>query len=140
MTSPVLKNFGHIKESGVLILTKEDSEVKHKRNAKLAGLTFAAVFSLGVASMYLDQEVDKEKSIRKLGKTFPELPYSKCVELEEKNSVVYKGKRYTTADTLTDADKKMIDKWQTKVIQDRRDPEDNFDPYPYTGMAWGGPY
>lgn len=140
MTSPIKGNFGHIRESGVLLLTKEDSNLKHKRNAKLAGLTFAAVFSMGAACMFLEEEVDREKEIRSLGRKFPMLPYSKCVEMEKKCVVDYKGHRYAAASFHTQEQKDRIEEQWTKVVQDNRDPEEVFDPYPHNSMAWGGGY
>jgi hypothetical protein len=96
MSSPVKGNFGHIRESGVLLLTQEDSTVKHQRNAILAGYSALALFTLGIGCKPLGIEADKESGIRTLNRVFyKELPYSKCVELIDKSTVVYQNKVYT---------------------------------------------
>lgn len=94
MSSPVYGNFGHVRESGVLLLTKEDSEVKHKRNIILATASIGSVFLVGIPALV--RETEKERRIRDIGRQYPNLPYSACVNLEKYGSIVFKGTTYET--------------------------------------------
>jgi len=95
MTSPVRGNFGHIREPGVLLLTKEDSKMKHERNSILAGKSFAALFTLGLASSVLVKESILEKEIRAINiKHYPNLPYAMCVLLRDASDIQYNGVEY----------------------------------------------
>jgi len=90
MTAPVKSNFGHIKESGVLLLTKEDSDAKHARNVLLTTTAVSTLFTLGIGALWVVSESEREIRIRDLNrKHFKELPYSKCVQLEKYGSVVF---------------------------------------------------
>lgn len=133
MTSPVKGNFGHIRESGVLLLTKEDSDEKHKRNAKLAGLSFASVFTLGFGVAYLAPEVEREQDIRNLGRRYPELPYSKCVELEKSSVIIYKGHQYSACPSLTPQERDRIDEQLLHSITRDQPKVKNSYPYQPTG-------
>lgn len=94
MSSPVYGNFGHARESGVLLLTKEDSSVKHKRNVMIATATIGSVFLVGIPALI--EETEKERRIRDIGRQYANLPYSICVNLEKYGTVVYKNVTYHT--------------------------------------------
>lgn len=80
MSSAVDRNFGHIRESGVLLQTKKDSVTKHQRNLILAISVIAALLLVGLPRLI--DEILKEKRIRELGKDNPGLTYHMCVNLE----------------------------------------------------------
>jgi len=83
MTS-VSGNFGHTRESGVLLLTKEDSDAKHGRNTLLATTAISTLFTLGISSLWVCSEAEREVRIRDVNrKFFKELPYSHCVRMEK---------------------------------------------------------
>lgn len=92
MSSPVHGNFGHVRESGVLLLTKEDSDLKHQRNIILATASVGALFFVGIPS--LAHEAEKERRIRDIGRQYPNLPYSMCVNLEQYGTIIYKDVTY----------------------------------------------
>ena len=103
MTSPVRGNFGHIREPGVLLLTKEDSKIKHQRNAILAGKSFLALFSVGVLSGCLSVEGKFEHEVREINrKHYPNLPYAMCVLLRNSERVEYEGVQYESPYRLQD--------------------------------------
>ena len=106
-------NFGHIKEPGVLLLTKEDSDLKHKRNALLAGASLTAFFTLGLASPWIIIEGVHEDSIRRINKVYyPDMPYSTCVKLYKVGYVAFNGKniRCPIAIELDEAEKRQKQK------------------------------
>jgi hypothetical protein len=92
MSSPVHGNFGHIRESGVLLLTKEDSDLKHQRNIILATASVGAFFFVGIPALI--RETEKEYRIRDIGRHYPNLSYSMCVNLEQYGEIIYKGLVY----------------------------------------------
>lgn len=94
MSGPVHGNFGHIRESGVLLLTKEDSDLKHQRNIILATASFGAFFFVGIPTLMSESE--KERRIREIGRQYTNLPYSVCVNLEQYGTVMYKNINYTS--------------------------------------------
>lgn len=94
MSSPVYGNFGHVRESGVLLLTKEDSATKHKRNIVLAISSISSIFLVGIPSLI--NETTKEKRIRDIGRQHCNLPYGMCVNLEQYGTIVYKDVTYTS--------------------------------------------
>lgn len=95
MSSPVKGNFGHIREAGVLLLTKEDSKEKHRRNGILTGYSFLALFTLGIGSEPIAVHAKLEKQIRHINiDYYPNLPYAMCVQLRDCESLVYNGLMY----------------------------------------------
>jgi len=90
-----LHNFGHVKEKGVVLLTERDSYFKHKRNIILAICVIATLIFFPVGLPFLGYHANKEFLIRWLNKYEGcELPYSKCVELEDIGWLFYKGVYY----------------------------------------------
>ncbi len=119
MTSPVKGNFGHHKEKGVLLLTREDSNIKHQRNTLLAGYSMLALFTLGIGAVPIAQEADRESEIRCINVNhYPNLPYSKCVALRKVEKVVYNNQIFYNpyyADDLKEKEK------QERLEQEERD-------------------
>ncbi len=98
MSSPVHGNFGHVRESGVLLLTKEDSDLKHQRNIILATASVGAIFFVGIPALM--HETEKERRIRDIGRQYQNLPYSICVNLEQYGTIVYKNITYVSQTRL----------------------------------------
>lgn len=125
MTSPVKGNFGHIRESGVLLLTEEDSDIKHKRNLVITGASFFTLFTLGLGTLALKYEAKRERQIRHINKdVYPKLPYHACVLLRNHEAVIYNGVRYENpfhADDMRKLEKRLYDEAHPEEVQARQD-------------------
>lgn len=98
MSGPIHGNFGHIRESGVLLLTKEDSDLKHQRNIILATASVGALFFIGIPALI--RETEKERRIRDIGRQYQNLPYSVCVNLEQYGTTFYRNVEYASQTRL----------------------------------------
>ena len=87
-------------------MTKEDSDMKHKRNGILTGYSFLALFTLGVGSIAIKKESKRERQIRHLNKDlYPNLPYHACVLLRDHEWVIYNGVKYNNPHYARDVKK-----------------------------------
>ena len=141
-------NFGHAKENGVLLLTSEDSNVKHQRNALLATTAISTIFTLGISSLWVCAEAEREVRIRDINrKFFKELPYSHCVRLEKYGETVYNDLFYSLCykgdvvhykkqsdplrlTALKQAQQQAIEKRERKAAE--RAEKESREPYEYT--------
>lgn len=137
MTSPIKGNFGHIREPGVLLLTKKDSDEKHKRNATLAGWSFLALFTVGIGSEPIAKEAKRERQIRHINKdVYPSLPYHACVLLRNHEAVIYNGIRYNNpyhADDMRKAEIRAYNDSHPEEVEFAEYKRRKEIPYQYTG-------
>lgn len=88
-------NFGHIKESNVLIESHLDSTAKHKRNLVLAIWAIATIIFFPFALPHLCQEIHRELCIREVNQVYPNMGYDKCMRLsicKGNNGVMHEGR------------------------------------------------
>ena len=107
-------SYGHIRERNVLILDRDDSIAKHKRNLVLAVWAIVAVIFFPLGLHHLCEEIHREIVIREINQLIPKLSYKNCVDLshcQDKNGIFVNGELVCNPIDYKSEKERMRFKW-----------------------------